>query len=130
MKRPVNNPLIAWRCPRNAPPNRVPPNLLPPGFVAIDIAHALDKALIDPDNKYQEVVAGTASLVAESFRSAVASLLLWGRDIQQSHRVLVITSAHPGAGKTTAVVNLGLGLAESRRRVLLIDGDLGEHGQG
>ena len=72
----------------------------------------------------QEVVAGTASLVAESFRSAVASLLLWGRDIQQSHRVLVITSAHPGAGKTTAVVNLGLGLAESRRRVLLIDGDL------
>jgi polysaccharide biosynthesis transport protein len=80
-----------------------------------------------PSPVSQEVVAGwlcTASLVAESFRSAVASLLLWGRDSQQSHRVMVITSAHPGAGKTTAVVNLGLGLAESRRRVLLIDGDL------
>jgi arylsulfatase A-like enzyme len=39
----------------------VPPNLLPPGFVAVDIAHGLGKTLIDPDNKYQEVAAGTHS---------------------------------------------------------------------
>jgi hypothetical protein len=37
----------------------VPPHLLPPGFVAIDIAHGLGMPLIDPDNKYQEVPAGS-----------------------------------------------------------------------
>lgn len=66
----------------------------------------------------------TGSVVAESFRSAVASIILWGRDEQRSHKVLVVTSAHSSAGKTTSVLNLGLGLVESGRRVLLIDGDL------
>jgi polysaccharide biosynthesis transport protein len=65
-----------------------------------------------------------SSLVAESFRSAVTSILLWGRDKALAHQVLVVTSAHSGAGKTTSVLNLGLGLAESGRRVLLVDGDL------
>jgi Type I phosphodiesterase / nucleotide pyrophosphatase len=37
----------------------VPPHLLPPGFVAIDIAHGLGMSLLDPDNKYQEVLAGS-----------------------------------------------------------------------
>ena len=39
--------------------NDVKPNLLPPGFVAIDIAHGLEKALLDPDAEYQEISAGT-----------------------------------------------------------------------
>jgi polysaccharide biosynthesis transport protein len=63
------------------------------------------------------------SLVAESFRSAVTSILLWSRK-KGRHRVIVVTSAHAKAGKTTSVFNLGLRLAESGRRVLLIDGDL------
>lgn len=66
----------------------------------------------------------SGSLVAESYRSAVTSILFWGRDRSLNHKVLVVTSAHPGAGKTTAVLNLGLALAESGRKVLLIDGDL------
>jgi succinoglycan biosynthesis transport protein ExoP len=66
----------------------------------------------------------TGSVVAESFRSAVASIILWGRERALAHKVLVVTSAHPRAGKTTSVLNLGLGLVESGRRVLLIDGDL------
>jgi receptor protein-tyrosine kinase len=63
------------------------------------------------------------SLIAESFRSAVTSILLAGRS-ESGQRVIVVTSAHPQAGKTTAVFSLGLGLAESGRKVLLIDGDL------
>lgn len=63
------------------------------------------------------------SLIAESFRSAVTSILLAGRS-DSGQRVIVVTSAHPQAGKTTAVFSLGLGLAESGRKVLLIDGDL------
>jgi succinoglycan biosynthesis transport protein ExoP len=66
----------------------------------------------------------TRSIVAESFRSAVASILLWGRNADMTHKMLVITSAHSSAGKTTSTLNLGLGLVESGRRVLLIDGDL------
>jgi len=37
----------------------VVPHLLPPGFLAIDIAHGLAMALLDPDAKYQEVPGGT-----------------------------------------------------------------------
>jgi hypothetical protein len=37
----------------------VPPHLLPPGFLAIDIAHGLGMPLLDPDNRYQEVPAGS-----------------------------------------------------------------------
>ena len=65
----------------------------------------------------------TTSIVAESFRSAVTSLLLWRGRSEQSP-VIVVSSSHAKAGKTTAVFNLGLGLAESGRRVLLVDGDL------
>jgi polysaccharide biosynthesis transport protein len=63
------------------------------------------------------------SLIAESFRSAVTSILLGGRS-ESGQRVIVVTSAHPQAGKTTAVFSLGLGLAESGRKILLVDGDL------
>jgi capsular exopolysaccharide synthesis family protein len=80
-----------------------------------------------PKNPSEDVVRNwktAGSVVAESFRSAVASIILWGRETDKVHKVLVITSAHSGAGKTTSVLNLGLGLAESGRRVLLIDGDL------
>jgi arylsulfatase A-like enzyme len=37
----------------------VPPNLLPPGFVALDLAHDLGMALLDPDAKAAPVAAGT-----------------------------------------------------------------------
>ena len=40
----------------------VVPGFLPPGFVAIDVAHALEMPLIDPDAKYQEVAPGSHSL--------------------------------------------------------------------
>jgi hypothetical protein len=36
----------------------VVPKYLPPGFVAIDIAHGLSMALLDPDAKYKPVVEG------------------------------------------------------------------------
>jgi polysaccharide biosynthesis transport protein len=78
-------------------------------------APSLDKAL----TKW----GSTGSIVAESFRSAVTSILLWGRYHEESP-VIVITSSHAKAGKTTSTFNLSLGLAESGRRVLVIDGDL------
>lgn len=60
------------------------------------------------------------TLVAESFRSAVASILFF----RQHNRVLVIASPMPEEGKTTIVGNLGRTLAAMKQRVVLIDGDL------
>ena len=63
------------------------------------------------------------SEVSESFRSTVASILSApSRD--GSSRMLAITSAVPGEGKTTVTSNLGIALAEIHSRVLLIDGDM------
>jgi polysaccharide biosynthesis transport protein len=73
-------------------------------------------------NRAPDVWGQGESLVAESFRSAVTSILLWGSKGQ--NQVIVVTSSHAKAGKTTVVFNLGMSLSESGRRVLLIDGDL------
>ena len=64
-----------------------------------------------------------ASLLAEAFRSATTSLLLVKTQASRP-RVVVITSAHRGEGKTTAVLNLGAALADLNLKVLVLDADL------
>jgi succinoglycan biosynthesis transport protein ExoP len=63
-----------------------------------------------------------SSLIADSFRSVVASILLAGA--KWRHPVMVVTSANPEEGKTTTVTNLGATLANMNRKVLLVDGDI------
>ncbi len=73
-----------------------------------------------------ELVAGASmkpSLLAESFRATLSSILFSGEDSDRP-RVIVVTSAKPGEGKTTVASNLALSLAEINRKVLLIDADL------
>jgi len=60
------------------------------------------------------------SPIAESFRATLASVLY----SERNGRVLAITSACPGEGKTVVATNLAIVLAETKRRVLLVDGDL------
>ena len=64
-----------------------------------------------------------ASLVAESFRATLTSILMSG---QNGHgaRAILVTSPSPQEGKSTVVTNLGVALAEIKQRVLLIDADL------
>lgn len=63
------------------------------------------------------------SLVSEGFRSVLTSIMFVGHNGSRP-RVLVITSAGPMEGKTTAACNLAIALAKINQRVLLIDGDL------
>lgn len=65
----------------------------------------------------------SSSLLAEAFRSASASLL-FSFDQSKSPRLIVITSPQSQEGKTTTTSNLGIALAQSNQRVLLVDGDM------
>jgi capsular exopolysaccharide synthesis family protein len=62
------------------------------------------------------------SQFAESFRSLRTSLLL--STTGHPPKFIVLTSATPSEGKTTAATNLAAILAQRDTRVLLIDGDL------
>ncbi len=59
---------------------------------------------------------------AEAYRSLRSSLLL--SSIDNPPRVILMTSAYPGEGKTTTAVNLAITLAQRGERVLLLDADL------
>ena len=62
------------------------------------------------------------SFIAESFRETLASILrIHGH--AKTQRTILITSPGPGEGKTTVVHNLGIALAETGRKILLVDAD-------
>lgn len=63
------------------------------------------------------------SFMAESFRNVLASLI--GPVAQTNdHRMFAVTSPAPREGKSTIASNLGIALAETGGRVLLVDADL------
>lgn len=82
-------------------------------------AEAEELDLNPMDNSWQR----KPSRLAQSFRTVLTSILLSGENGTRPS-VLVITSAHPGEGKSTVVSNLGMAVAEIKHRVLLIDADL------
>ena len=67
------------------------------------------------------------SITAEAYRNTTFSLLL-GEAATRRTRVYVISSPNAGEGKTTVLSNLGVALSQSKRRVVLIDGDLRKPG--
>ena len=62
------------------------------------------------------------SMLAESFRATLTSILFSGQSGQRP-KALVVTSSGPGEGKSTVVSNLATALGEIHQRVLLIDAD-------
>ena len=63
------------------------------------------------------------TMTAEAFRVVLTSIL-FSSDNGSRPRVLVVTSAGPGEGKTTVATNLAISMAEIGRKVLLVDADL------
>jgi succinoglycan biosynthesis transport protein ExoP len=62
------------------------------------------------------------SMHAEAIRRLRTNLLFV--DVTTGKHSFVITSAMPGEGKTSTVINLAMALADTGARVLLVDGDL------
>jgi len=67
------------------------------------------------------------SIVAEAYRNTTFSILL-SEVATRRARVYVVSSPNAGEGKTTVTSNLGVALSQSKRRVLLVDGDLRKPG--
>lgn len=65
------------------------------------------------------------SAFAESFRNLKTSLLFSRND--KPIRVISMTSALPGEGKTLTTLSLGRSMASSGSKVVIIDGDLRRH---
>jgi succinoglycan biosynthesis transport protein ExoP len=63
---------------------------------------------------------GRESAFTEAFHSAATSI---GLMPHKRGDILLVTSPHPRAGKSTVVAHLGAALARGRRRAILIDGD-------
>jgi len=66
------------------------------------------------------------STISEAFRALRTSLLL--SQAEHPPQVILVTSALPREGKTTAAVNLGVTLAQLGDRTLLMDSDLRKPG--
>jgi capsular exopolysaccharide synthesis family protein len=62
------------------------------------------------------------SMIAESYRSIRTALLL--SQAERPPKVILITSPCPNEGKTVTTLNLGIALAQSGKKVLVIDADL------
>ena len=62
------------------------------------------------------------SLIAESYRTIRTALLF--SQAEHPPKVILLTSPCPNEGKTVTTLNLGIALAQSGKRILVIDGDL------
>lgn len=95
------------------------------------VQHVPRKVTLDFDRlrTFHLQVPDDASLMAEEFRIIKRRLLLkaFAGPIESGHKlhVIMVTSPHPGEGKTFVAANLALSIASERDvRVLLIDADV------
>jgi capsular exopolysaccharide synthesis family protein len=112
------------------------------GVAAAIARAALDRSVRDPDEAsalakapvlgvivrdarfgQEHVVAATHNSGAgEGYRQLRSNLQFLSVD--NPPKVIMVTSAIPGQGKSTAVANLGVALAQAGRQVTLVEGDL------
>jgi capsular exopolysaccharide synthesis family protein len=76
----------------------------------------------DGEGRHPLISADPQSAVAEAYRVLRTNLIF--SSAQAAGRVLIVSSANPGEGKTTTVANLAASLAQNGARVLAVDADL------
>ena len=109
----------------NAPELGVIPNLVQNGNAAARAKIRGAKGpLLDAPDSVTALAAWQSgpAFLAESFRGTLASILR-NQATGKAQKMILITSPGPAEGKTTVVQNLGIALAETGRRVLLVDAD-------
>jgi succinoglycan biosynthesis transport protein ExoP len=127
MDRSIRSPGVSRRL-FNAPELGVIPNLGQNGGMlakanwrAAAKSRGLNGTHEDPATALATWQSGPA-FIAESFRGTLASILR-NQATGKTQKMIMITSPGPAEGKTTVVQNLGIALAETGRRVLLVDAD-------
>lgn len=91
-------------------------------------ATLLDESRGEMDDKtaerYSRIVSHFApkSMLAESYRSLRTNLSFAG--LESDMKVVVFTSSSPREGKSTIVINLAVAMAQTGRKILLVDGDM------
>jgi capsular exopolysaccharide synthesis family protein len=101
------------------------PKLLPDSQRALENGHTISVTGGANDKQKDAALAlwqSAPSFMAESFRETLASILRT-HGHAKTQRTILITSPGPGEGKTTVVQNLGIALAETGRKILLVDAD-------
>ena len=86
------------------------------------VPHMKDKAGSDFEKRAVISMLQPASSASEAFRSVRTSLFF--SNAGQRARLLAITSGSAEAGKSTTASNLACVIAQNRRRVVLVDGDM------
>ncbi|HUQ71071.1 MAG TPA: polysaccharide biosynthesis tyrosine autokinase [Planctomycetaceae bacterium] len=64
------------------------------------------------------------SQLSEAYRGIRTSIYFSTRDQESAYKVIQVTSPLPGDGKTTLTANLAVTMAQSGKRVLLVEADL------
>jgi polysaccharide biosynthesis transport protein len=126
LDRSIRSPGISRRM-FNAPELGVIPNLAGGNGGAVPSAWRSERSIpinSKPDEAATALVSWQSgpTFIAESFRGTLASILR-NQAAGKSQKAILITSPGPAEGKTTVIQNLGIALAETGRKVLLIDGD-------
>jgi capsular exopolysaccharide synthesis family protein len=125
MDRSIKNPGVSRRL-FNAPELGVIPNLGSNGNMVPKMnGHGAKDMLLNGAHDDSTALATWQSgpaFITESFRGTLASILR-NQASNKNQKMILITSPGPAEGKTTVVQNLGIALAESGRKVLLVDAD-------
>lgn len=76
------------------------------------------------DEKHIETIVSEkpGSAISEAYKAIRTAILLSSPDA--SPEIILVSSMNQGAGKTVTSLNLGIALAQSEKKVLLVDGDM------
>ena len=93
------------------------------GIPGIGIVPKSDPQVLEQVNRSPTVGATTPNALLENFRLIRSSIVL-NKSPKGEARVIMVTSARPGEGKTTVAANIGWAFSSMGERTLVIDCDL------